>query len=108
MENQSGLLPLGRAVLVEMVEPNKKKDSMIHIPELVKERSSVMEQHAVVIAVGPECWVDEKGPRCAPGDKVIVTKLAGYVTRGTADDRLYRLVNDRDIFCKIEKERQDD
>ena len=108
MENQSGLMPLGRAVLVKMYEPDKKPGSVIHVPEAVKERTSVMEQQAVVIAIGPECWSDEKGPRCAVGDKVIVTKLAGYVTRGSLDGQLYRLVNDRDIFCKIVKEKAND
>lgn len=104
MENLSGLEPLGRAVLVRMHEPEKKPGSVIHIPELVKEKTSVMEQQAIVIAVGPECWSDEKSARCVAGDKVIVTKFAGYITRGTADHQLYRLVNDRDIFCKITKE----
>lgn len=103
-ENQSGLEPLGRAVLVKMYEPTQKKGSVIHIPETVQERSSVMEQQAIVVAIGPACWSDEPAPRCAVGDKVIVTKLAGYVTRGTNDHQLYRLVNDRDIFCKIVKE----
>lgn len=97
-ENNSGLTPLGRAVLVRMYEP-EKKGGLIAIPDHVKERSSVMEDRAEVIAVGPEAWADEGRPRCAPGDKVIVTKMAGYIVRGTKDEQLYRLVNDRDIFC---------
>lgn len=105
LENESGLLPLGRAVLVKMYEPEKRPGSVIQIPETVKEKSSVMEQQAVVIAIGSECWSDEKSPRCGVGDKVIVTKLAGYMARGSLDGQLYRLVNDRDIFCKIEKEK---
>lgn len=113
-QNTSGLEPSGRAVLVKMYEPEKKK-GLIEIPELVKERSSVMEQRAEVIAIGAQAWEDE-GPlwkrffglrtkRAEAGDKVIVTKFAGYVTRGTADNELYRLVNDRDIFCKITDEK---
>ena len=118
MENQSGLQPLGRAVLVKMAEASKKKDSVIHIPEAVQERNSVMEQQAVVVAVGASCWEDEaltlfgfpvwRRPRAKAGDKVIVTKLAGYVTRGPADGKLYRLVNDRDLFCKVTREAADE
>jgi co-chaperonin GroES (HSP10) len=101
--NDSGLQPLGRAVLIKMYEPEKKA-GLIHIPDQVKERTAALEQRAIVIAVGTECWSDEKTPRAAPGDAVIVTKMAGYIARGPADGELYRMVNDRDIFCKIVKE----
>lgn len=104
-ENQSGLKPLGRAVLVRMVEIEEMKASLIKIPDNVRQNSAVMEQRAEVVAVGSEAWTDEKEPRCVPGDKVIITKLAGYLARGL-DDRLYRLVNDRDIFCKVMKEKE--
>lgn len=99
-QNESGLEPLGRAVLVKMIEA-QKKDSLIAIPESVKERQSIMEDRAQVVAIGKECWADESAPRAAPGDSVIVTKMAGYVVRGPKDEQLYRLVNDRDIFCRI-------
>ena len=102
--NESGLKPLGRAVLVRMVELEELKTSLIQIPEHVRRNSSVMEQRAEVVEVGPACWEDEKIRRCEPGDRVIVTKMAGYVARGPADGKLYRLVNDRDIFCQITKE----
>ena len=102
--NESGLEPLGRAVLVRMVELDDLKAQLIQIPDHVRKASSVMEQRAEVVAIGPACWEDEKIARCAPGDKVIVTRMAGYVARGPADGKLYRMVNDRDIFCKITKE----
>jgi co-chaperonin GroES (HSP10) len=101
--NTSGLEPLGRAVLIKVQDPGVNK-GLIAIPDSVRERSTVMEQRAEVIAVGPECWSDEQQPRAQPGDVVIVTKLAGYVTRGPADGELYRLVNDRDVFCKVTEE----
>lgn len=100
LQNPSGLMPLGRAVLVRMYEPEKKA-GLIAIPDHVKERSQVMEDRAEVIAIGPEAWADEIKPRCAVGDKVIITRMVGYVARGTQDGQLYRLVNDRDIFCRI-------
>lgn len=103
LTNKSGLKPLGRAVLIQMYEPDRKK-GLIEIPELVKEKSTVMENRATVVEVGAEAWRDESVPRAAAGDKVLITKFAGFVTRGTLDGELYRLVNDRDIFCKIEEE----
>ena len=103
MLNTSGLEPLGRAVLVRMVELEEMKATTIVIPDHVLRNSSVMEQRAEVVAVGTEAWVDERAPRARVGDKVIVTKLAGYVAVGPKDGKLYRLCNDRDIFCRIEE-----
>lgn len=103
MENTSGLKPLGHAVLIEMYEPERKA-SLIDVPDFVKERTDMVEQRAIVIAVGDACWDDEKEPRCKPGDKVIVTKFAGYFAKGPLDGKRYRLVNDRDIFCAITAE----
>lgn len=100
--NNSGLVPLGRAVLVEHYEP-EKKDSLIEIPDIVKERTLMVEQRAIVIEVGPACWPDEP-PRAKPGDKVLISKMSGYMCKGTADGKQYRIINDRDIFAGISKE----
>lgn len=103
MSNKSGLKPLGCAVLVETYEP-QKKGSVIVMPDAVKDRMVMMEQRAIVVAVGPEAWSEEREPRAKPGDHVLITKHAGYVAGAdcTADGQTYRLVNDRDIFCAIE------
>lgn len=96
--NESGLRPLGRAVLVEHYEP-ERKGSLIALPENVETRSMMVEQRAVVIEVGPACWPDEP-PRASPGDRVLISKMAGYMARGR-DGKLYRLVNDRDLFAGL-------
>lgn len=104
MKNKSGLKPLGHAVLVEPYEPEKKK-SIIELPDSVKERTVMVETRAVVIDVGPEAWIEEKAPRAQPGDLVLIAKFAGVMAQGTADGKRYRLVNDRDIFCRITEEK---
>jgi co-chaperonin GroES (HSP10) len=101
--NESGLRPLGRAVLVRMIELEELKAVTIAIPDSVRRNSAVMEQRAEVVEIGSECWADEKAPRCKAGDKVIITKLAGYVASGPKDKKLYRLCNDRDIFALVEE-----
>lgn len=101
-QNHSGLAPLGRAVLVEIYEP-ERKDSLIAIPDFVQERGAAVETRAIVVDVGPACWPDEP-PRAAVGDKVLISKLAGFVAKGTKDGRVYRFVNDRDIFARIVEE----
>lgn len=106
MINTSGLEPKGHAVLLRMVELEEMKTTLIEIPEHVRRNSAVMEQRAEIVAIGGEAWREEKSPRAVVGDKVVVTKLAGWITRG-ADGKLYRLVNDRDIFCQVTKESND-
>lgn len=103
MKNESGLSPLGHAVLVKPYEPEIKK-SVIQIPETVKERTAMVEIRAVVVEVGPEAWRDEQLPRADVGDKVFLTRFAGILVKGTADGQTYRLVNDSDIYCKIVEE----
>lgn len=105
MENKSGLVPLGRAVLIEPYEPEVRK-SVIHIPDEIKGKGAMLEQRAVVVEAGPVAWADELVPRAKPGDKVIVARFAGFMAKGTADGKQYRFVNDKDIFAGIVKEQE--
>lgn len=102
MKNETGLHPLGVAVLVQPYEP-KVQSSVIALPDSVRERFSMVEARCVVLEVGPEAWKDEGQPRAKAGDRVLVTKYAGYAAQSPRDGKLYRLVNDRDIFCATEE-----
>lgn len=101
--NSSGVRPLGCAVLVEYYEPERKA-SAIFIPESVRQGEVLVEQRAVVVEVGPECWLTETRPRAKIGDRVLIARMSGYALKGPADGRLYRIVNDRDIFAAITHE----
>lgn len=100
IENTSGLAPRGVAVLIQTYEP-ERKGALIEIPDSVKGRMDMVDARAVVIAVGPHAWYDEQSPRAVPGDKVLVAKYSGFMAKGPKDGKMYRLVNDRDIFCAI-------
>ena len=100
MLNNSGLEPVGRAVLVEPLESNELKSAIIAIPDSAKDRLMMAEQLALVIAVGPEAWKDEAQPRAKPGDKVMISKYAGMVTVGK-DKQTYRVVNANDVFLRV-------
>lgn len=102
VKNTSGVRPLGRAVLVEYYEP-ERRESAIYIPESVRKGEVLMEQRAVVVEVGPACWPDEP-PRASVGDRVLIARMSGYALKGPADGKLYRIVNDRDIFAQITHE----
>ena len=103
MINESGLKPLGRAVLIAPYMP-ERKESLIVLPDEVQGRQQMVDQRAIVVEVGPSCWCDEDGPRAKPGDKVLVARFAGFMAVGTNDGKQYRFVNDRDIFAAIEVE----
>ncbi len=102
--NPSGLAPLGHAVLLKPYEVKERSKGGIIIPDTSRERDMLAEQRAVVIEIGPECWADERTPRCEAGDKVLFSKWAGYIAEGPADGQKYRVVNDRDIFMRIDAE----
>ena len=101
--NTSGFEPQGHAVLVIPYEPELRKTTLI-VPPSAEERNTMVETRAIVIAVGGEAWKDEKSPRAEVGDKIMMTRFAGVLAIGPADGKRYRLINDRDIFCKITKE----
>lgn len=98
--NNSGLFPLGRAVLIQPYTPERHQ-GLIQLPDDVKGRAQMLEQRAVVIAIGPSAWHDEPQPRAKVGDKVLVSKFSGYMAEGTLDGEQYRFVNDRDIFAAL-------
>src|SRR5271166_3937763 len=106
MSNKSGLHPQGTAVLMLPYEPEVKvwSDTLV-IPESVRESLQVLENRQIVVEVGPAAWADEikdgYPPRAVPGDVVLITKHAGFVSTG-ADGKLYRMVNAREVFCKID------
>jgi len=103
MQNKSGIKPFGRAVLIKPYTP-ERKESVIVMPDEVLQRDQMVEQRAIVVEVGKFAWHDEPEPRAYAGQKVLVSKFAGYMVKGTADNEQYRLVNDKDIFAGIEVE----
>ncbi len=103
MINNSGLVPAGRAVLVETYTPEMKK-SIIVMPDSVSDNAQMLETRAIVVDVGPHAWHDEPSPRAKVGDKVFISKFAGFLAKGTKDGKPYRFINDRDIFARIVEE----
>lgn len=96
-----GIRPKGHMVLGLPYE-KPKNDSRIVIPETVKERTQMLEDRILVIAIGAACWNDEPEPRAKVGDLVLVPFLAGRMVRGK-DGTVYRAVNDRDIMAECDE-----
>ena len=103
MENNSGLEPRGVAVLIKTYEPERRGGQIV-IPDSVQSRYAMVDNRAIVVAIGPNAWHEEPTPRAAVGEKVLVTKFAGFMAKGPKDGETYRLVNDRDIFAITHEE----
>lgn len=111
MENASGIYPLTNKVLVKPETEVKKKDSLIELPEDVKERHRAGQNVGTVIAVGLTCYLEEKrlfgvSPsafRVEPGQRVIYAKYAGYQFTGK-DGETYRLLYDNEIAAVCDPE----
>ena len=100
--NPSGLHPVGRAVLVQAYEPEISA-GVIHIPSTVRERTMMVETRAIVLEIGSECWKTESQPRAWVGDKILISKYCGAILTGPQDGLQYRMVNDEDVFARIEE-----
>jgi len=98
---------LGRTVLVKPYASQPELVSKIlEIPQSARDRIELAEQEAIVIAIGPEAWKEEKQPRAKPGDRVMISKYAGSIVVGILDKVTYRCVNANDLFLAIETESQ--
>lgn len=95
--NTSGFRPVGRAVLTLPFE-DRQPDSRIVLPPTVGERATMLQDLVTVLAIGGEAWTDERVPRARVGDLVYIPTMAGRMVRGRADDKWYRVINDKDIF----------
>ena len=102
MKNETGIHPKGHAVLVEPYEPELGA-SLIAIPDTVRQSLKVLENRVVVIEAGPEAWKDEAEPRATIGDVALITKHAGAVVASPVNKQLYRMVNDRDVYCVLDR-----
>ncbi len=100
--NTSGLVPVAHAVLVEPIQ-TALYSKIIEMPETVTARSMMVETVCRVIAVGSECWLKESQPRAAVGDKVMISQWTGHLVVGPKDKKQYRLINQDDIYAKIEE-----
>lgn len=96
--NHSGINPLDLRVLVKP-DPVDDKIGSIIIPDAERERRQMAECRALLVAVGENAFTEVAGKKPQPGDRVLLAKYAGIVTKGD-DGEEYRLCNDADI-CAV-------
>lgn len=103
--NLSGVHPKGHAVLGLPYQP-PKKDSLIVLPDNVRERTQMLEDKLLVIDFGAACWIDEPEKRAERGDLVLIPYLAGRMVKGK-DGKQYRMINDKDVIATVDQEAEE-
>lgn len=95
--NETGLHPLGHAVLVAPDE--SQLSSIIALPEAERDRELMNMTIGKIVEVGPSVWMDEPIPRAFPGDMVVISKFSGAIVVGK-DGKPYRMINADDVYCR--------
>lgn len=95
--NETGLHPLGHAVLVAPDE--SQLSSIITLPEDQRDKELMNMTIGKIVEVGPSAWMDEPVPRAFPGEMVVISKFAGAIVVGK-DGKPYRMVNSDDVYCR--------
>ena len=104
VKNESGINPVGWRILVKPKEVmEKSKGGIILNTESNKEREQMGNTTGIVIAMGDQCYTDEREHWCGVGDKVIFAKYAGLLYRGK-DGNNYRLINDKDVTGTLDSD----
>jgi len=97
----------GYKILIAMPEPKKKEGSIL-LPEDAAAREALAHNIGSVVALGPDCYADEKkfpsGPWCSVGDWVLFRSYAG--TRFKIRGQEFRLINDDTVEAVIDDPRE--
>lgn len=95
--------PVEYKVLVKP-EPVQPRYGNIIIPETAREREQIAQDKGEIIAVGGNAFEDWRDPIPKVGDKVLMSRHAGYIIRVDEEEgRIeYRVVNDKDITMILE------
>ena len=96
--------PAGYKILIALPEAKDQTEGGIYKAEETKELEEVASPVGYVVALGPDCYKDEKrfpsGPYCDEGDWVIMRPFSG--TRIGVHGQEFRLVNDDTIEGTVE------
>jgi co-chaperonin GroES (HSP10) len=95
--NETGLYPLGHAVLI--APEASEYETIIALPEGERDKALMNSIIGKIVEIGPSAWMDEPTPRAFPGEMVCISKFAGAIVVGK-DGKPYRMVNADDVYCR--------
>jgi chaperonin GroES len=104
MSNVSGINPVGNRLLLKPIEIQEKSSGgIILATDSLKEREQMANTTGIVVAMGDDCYSDERAPWCKVGDKITFAKYAGLMYMGR-DSNHYRMINDKDVTGTLDED----
>lgn len=112
------LRPLGHKLLVEQDKLEEKTDWGLEIIRENEKLERAALMTGTIVSIGPDCWkafrqidddgVERNGGRWAKeGDRVMYAKYGGAFVTDPETDKEYVLLNDEDLHCVIEGEKDE-
>ena len=101
---------VGHRVLIEIKKKEEKTKGGIILTEDSRNKEQYGTDIGIVRHLGPTCYADERlgrEPWVQPGDKIYFVRYAG-ITLETPDGRLYKFINDEDIYGLVEEGDRDE
>lgn len=98
-KNESGVLPMGKRILVLMDRFSGVTSGNILVTEQLQDRMSMASESGILIEAAPEAFSRHfdgslwTGPKPKPGDRLYCEKYAGVLVQGI-DAQEYRLMED--------------
>lgn len=112
-EFEPGWRPVGHRLIVWPKDTEAVTAGGILIPHELQKREAMAQVEAVVVAVGPACWSDQKEvhvdslgsrslkvaePWAKVGDSIRMAKFAGQYFSGR-DEKMYRIISDLEVVA---------
>jgi len=99
--------PQGYKILIALPDREEKTEGGIYKPDSLTDLEEIATVYGFVIAMGPDCYKDEKkfptGPWCKDGDFVVFRAYQG--TRIKIHGKEFRLINDDTVEAVVEDPR---
>jgi len=96
----------GWRILLKPVEPDKKTESGIILPDEIRDREKTASVCGFVMGLGPLCYTDKERfgePWCKEGDFVLTAAYQGI--RFAIDDEEFRIINDDQVIAVVDDPR---
>lgn len=101
--------PVGYRVLIEIPRKEETSKGGILLPEDMRKKDEMGSDTGIVRKIGSLCYQDDrlgKTPWVKEGDEVYYIRYAGIAIK--CKDKLYRFINDEDIYGLVESGDRDE
>lgn len=103
--NDTGIVPTGYRILVEIPTKEEKTKGGIFIPQDVKKAEEIASLCGRVLQLGPLAYLDsdkfDGSSWCKPGDYIVMAAYTGTRVRVPGDSREFRLINDDSVIALV-------